>query len=118
MHMKALLTGFRMHPRACPDSKKYVHRSHVRVRCSVHVRAREPENWTETKTGPKYIYFSNFDTNGTAYESAEKGLSHASKIIAKLVRVAELQDVECTLPGDQKWTRWQELVQYCNDFES
>ena len=59
-----------------------------------------------------------FETSGTTYESLRVGLSHASKIIAKLVWVAELQGVEGTLAGDQKWTRWQELDKYCNDFES
>ena len=39
------------------------------------------------------------ETRGTAYESLRVGLSHASKIITKLVRVAELQGAECTLAG-------------------
>ena len=34
--------------------------------------------------------YSNFETSGAAYESLRVGLSHASKIIEKLVWVAEL----------------------------
>ena len=42
------------------------------------------------RIGPIYIFFPSLLTYGTAYESTEVGLSYASKIIAKLVLVAEL----------------------------
>ena len=42
---------------------------------------------------------SNLETSDTSCEKACVGLSYASKIIAKLVLVAELLSVDCTLPG-------------------
>ena len=41
----------------------------------------------------------NLETSDTSCESLRLGLSYASKIIAKLVLVAELLIVDCTLPG-------------------
>ena len=49
------------------------------------------KNWTDI------YFFPSLLTYGTAYESPDVGLSYASKIIAKLVLVAELLTFKCTL---------------------
>ena len=61
-------------------------------------RWREPrsgKDWTGGKNWTDIYFFPSLLTYGTAYESPEVGLSYASKIIAKLVLVAEILTLEC-----------------------
>ena len=51
---------------------------------------RSGKDWTGGKNWTDIYFFPSLLTYGTAYESPEVGLSYASKIIAKLVLVAEL----------------------------
>ena len=48
------------------------------------------KNWTGGRNWTDIYFPPNLVTHGMAYESPEVGLSYASKIIAKLVLVAEL----------------------------
>ena len=72
--------------------------------------SRSGKNWTGGKNWTDIYFFPSLLTYGTAYESPEVGLSYASKIIAKLVLVAELYSVECTgsfpgfIKGGKIWT--------------
>ena len=60
------------------------------------------------RIGPIYIFFPSLLTYGTAYESPEVGLSYESKIIAKLVLVAEILTLEChTENGPQSRSKGQ-----------
>jgi len=54
------------------------------------VGTRSGKNWTGGKNWTDIYFFPSLLTYGTAYESPEVGLSYESKIIAKLVLVAEL----------------------------
>ena len=51
---------------------------------------RSGKDWTGGRNWTDIYFFPSLLTYGTAYESPEVGLSYESKIIAKLVLVAEL----------------------------